>query len=232
MKSIYFNINEGIIDKKVLLFDNEKLLYDLSKDNEFWDTRFDSINRYKKPPIILSAEKISRQKLIKANPQLVSDSTIVIERLDPISGDPVVYDKKRIKAFYNAWKKEFLYDKKVIREVDQDSSSSFVFIDEILGKKVYVVVHTQFKNNKALMIVRDMGEVRTKKHPFSSSTVYAYLLPEYKPFWNWYKIYRLKKFKANMESISINFMNFILNDGDFIYRAINHSINYYPTYNF
>ena len=235
IQTIYFSINEGIIDKKVLLFEGETLSYDPSKELEFYKYSFDKADSASKRPSLLLANKISWELLVKKNPTLAKDTTTRIMRVDPISGEPVVYSKERLKEFYVAWQKDFFKEKHIVKHIDNDSSSILVFTDKLLGRKIYIGVYTQIKANKIQVVVRDLGKVRTKDNP-KDTEIYAsfcYHIPVLDKCSNWYKIRSILKFKNRMNYISENLMDFILHEGDFVDRILdNKLLNYNSRFNF
>ncbi len=231
-KSFYFSINQQIIDKKVLLFDGTPLNYDPLKDLEFIDNHVDSLDVCNKQPILLNANKISRERLMKTNPQLAKDTSISFMCVDPITGDPLIYSKERLKLYYNAWKKEFLTEKKIVRDIDKDSLCLIIYVEHVQHHDVNIGVYTKFKDHKVEFIVRDLGKVRTKKNRNLSGS-YGVTFSNLNPILNWYKLKQLKQFKQKMDALSVDFMDFILNEGDFIERTTDQLVNFYwPNFNF
>lgn len=235
LKSIFFSVNEGIIDKKVLLFDGSSINYDYSKDLEFIDYGFDKTDSCKKPPISISADKLNWERLVKKNPKLANQTMNTIVRVDPISGDPVVYSTKRLKEYYLAWKKEFFFGKQIVRNVENDSSSLVVFSEKLLGRNIYIGMYIQIRSNKIQIVLRDLGKVRRKDKPNEKEVFasFCYHIPELDKHNNWRKVRSILKFKKRMENVSQNLMDFILNEGDFVERVLDNKLYYYvPRFNF
>lgn len=235
MQSIYFSINEGIVDKKVLLFEDAKMNFTTSKGTEFYDFGFDKTDNCNKPPIPIFASKLSWERLIKHNPNLAKDSNTRLLRVDPITGEPISYSKERLKEFYVAWKTDFFSGKQVLRDMDNDSSNIVVYTDKLLGRKIYVGMYVQIRANKIQVVLRDLGKVRTKDNPNEKETYasYCYHIPKLNRYINWCKIRSLEKFKERTELVSQSLMDFILNEGDFTERVLdNKLLNYTPKFNF
>ena len=235
LNQVFFSLNEGIIDKKVLLFDGTYITYDVSKDIEFYNYGFDKSDSVKKLPIPISADKLNRELLAKQNPKLAEDTTNTFMNVDPITGDPLVYSKERLKAFYLSWKKEFFVDKKTVREIENDSSSLVVFTDKLLGRNIYIGMYVQIKFNKIQIVLRDLGKVRTKANPndLEVYSFFCYHIPELVKLNDRSKIRDIMEFKNRMEFVSQNLMDYILNEGDFLERVLDNQLHdYNPKFNF
>lgn len=203
-----------------------------TKSREFYIYSSIDSNKLLKKPIILNADKIFKQKLSETNPDLAKDSSFQFVRVDPISGDPVIYTKARLKEYYQVWKDEFLVGKQLVRDIDRDSMCLFIYVEKILGDNVNIGVYTKFKEHKVEFIIRDLGKVRTKKESYLNG-IYAVEIAKIHKILNWYKYRKIKKNKKKLDSISLSLMDFILNEGDFIHRTTDQLVDYYwPNFNF
>ena len=208
----------GVIVKKVVLFGDQQLDFDSTKQSEIPYLEYKLI----KPEV-------------KVIPTQIKDSAsgMFFSMTDPITGEPLDYSKDRLKLFYRNWKEFFIKNHDVISHFDSTNYSVILFKEKISKTDVYVTLNVQFKDDKFQMTLINHGIVRTLKQPTQLIYSYGELFANEKINSIDQKLNLKNAFEIKMKRLTDDFIGFITSNGDFIQRCENDILNdQFPSFNF